>query len=604
MKETVGEIGADLPRQLREVLEGRDLHAVFQPIFGFRSRAFLGYEALVRGPEGSPLGMPEELFRAAEAEGRFLELNVACLREVLREFARRGLPGDLFLNVSPRLLVQRGFDQERAGRFLAAIGIAPARVVIELTEDYPASDFRLVRESLALYRSMGFRIAIDDLGEGFASLRLWSELRPEFVKADKHFVTGIATDPVKVQFLRSIQHIAESCGSLVIAEGVENAQDFRVVKDVGIACAQGYFIGVPEPAPALRPSEALASADADPRLPVVPMPRRRAGTQPRAREFLRSVDAVVPREPLGTLLERFAASPRLAAIPVIGSTGIVGVVSRSRLGTDGAPAPDADPARPCAEFADAAPIRVEAELELDALTAILVESDARRLADGFVIVEGSRYLGMGASQDVMRALHSAQALAARYTNPLTLLPGQVPINEHLERLLARRVPFTAWYAEVDRMRGLNDAEGFAKGDALIHDATRLLESVCEPGVDFAGHIAGTRFVLLLQSADWRARAERALAGFAPLLAAHVEPGALARGYFTAVLRDGRETLWPLPKLVLGILPVLPGVFESRHEVLATAKQASRKAQASAGAAMHVDDYHGNAYPKSLLFDER
>ena len=60
--------------------------------------------------------------------------------------------------------------------------------MIELTEDYPTFDFRLVQESLQLYRSMGFRVAIDDLGEGFASLRLWSELKPEFVKADKHFV--------------------------------------------------------------------------------------------------------------------------------------------------------------------------------------------------------------------------------------------------------------------------------------------------------------------------------------------------------------------------------------------------------------------------------
>src|SRR6185295_7225304 len=99
---------------------------------------------------------------------------------------------------------------------------------------------------------------------------------------------------------------------------------------------------------------------------------------------------------------------------------------------------------PCIEMADEAPIRVEASLDLGDLTALLVESDARRLADGFVIVAQGRYLGMGTSADVMRALQRSRVLAARYTNPLTLLPGQVPINEHLERLLSGRAPFTAW----------------------------------------------------------------------------------------------------------------------------------------------------------------
>ncbi len=313
-----------------------------------------------------------------------------------------------------------------------------------------------------LYRSLGFSVAIDDLGEGFASLRLWSELRPEYVKADKHFVTGIAGDPVKVQFLRAIQEIAESCGSLVIAEGIENAADFKVVKDIGIACGQGYFIGHPDERPATELAargaprqRGCARAGGAHAAPACG--HRAAGARLRARGR-----AGGGTQPLGALLERFAASPGLGAIPVIGAGGIEGVVSREWLDLGATCAgPVALEARPCIEVADRAPIRVEAELDLAALTAILVESDARRFADGFVIVAHGRYLGMGASRDVMRSLQSSRVLASRYTNPLTLLPGQVPINEHLERLLARHVPFTAWFIEVDQMRGLNDTAGFA-----------------------------------------------------------------------------------------------------------------------------------------------
>jgi len=592
----------DASRELHRVLEERSLATVFQPIFGFREGRIAGYEALVRGPRGSRIQTPSALFAAAAEEGLAVELNILCIQQMLRAFAASGLQGSLFLNVSPQLIVQRLHDQERAARFMESLGLVPERVVIELTEDYPTIDFAQVHESLMLYRSMGFRIAIDDLGEGFASLRLWSELRPEYVKADKHFVTGIADDPVKMQFLRAIQHIADNCGSLVIAEGIENAADFRVVKDIGIACGQGWFIGRPAEHPDGRLPEEARRANEDERVPVVPTPRLRAGTEPHAHDFVRAVEPAAPRATLASLLERFAASPDLAAIPVVGAAGVEGVVSREWIDLAAA-TPDFEAAagRACIEFADRAPIRVEADMDLGALTAILVESDARHFADGFVIVSGNRYLGMGTSRDVMRSLQSSRVLAARYTNPLTLLPGQVPINEHLERLLARQVPFTAWFVEVDQMRGLNDSGGFARGDALIHATARLLEEACEPGVDFAGHVAGGRFVILAQSEDWRARAEALLERFAPVVREHVPGEAFERGYFTVKSRDGRQSVRPLPKLIIGIVPVLPGVFESRHEVVGVAKRAAEAAKAEPRSAIHVDEQQGNAYPQSLLF---
>ncbi len=595
--------GSEAVLQLRRALEQRTLSAVFQPIFSFREGRLLGYEALVRGPHGSLIQTPGELFAAAADDGLALELNRRCIQRILRAYAASGLDGTLFVNVSPQLVVQGVHDPEAAMRFLRELGLDPGNVVIELTEDYPAIDFRLVHDSLMLYRSLGFRVAIDDLGEGFASLRLWSELRPEFVKADKHFVTGIATDPVKVQFLRAIQHIAESCGSLVIAEGIENAADFKVVKDIGIACGQGWFIGRPSEHPdGVLPEEARR-AQADPRVPVVPTPKLRAGSEPHALDFVRAVEPVAPPTPLAVVLERFRAVATLAAVPIVGAAGVEGLVSREWLArAEAAGAAAAFLAQACIELADRAPIRVEASLDLSALTAILVESDAHRFADGFVIVEGGRYLGMGNPRDVMRALQSWRVLAGRYTNPLTLLPGQVPINDHFERLLEREVPFTAWFVEIDQMRGLNDSMGFREGDALIRAFARLLEEACAPGLDFAGHVAGGRFVVLAQSEDWRNRSQWVLERFPALVEAHVPREAFERGYFVVKVRDGRQSVRPLPKLAIGILPVLPGVFQTRHEVVSAAKRAADAAKALPGNAIHVDEQHANAYPQSMLFD--
>ncbi len=230
---------------LGEVLERRAITVVFQPILALADARIVGHEALVRGPAGTWLEPPTALFAAAREAGCWERLAVLCIQETLRAFATHGSRGLLFLNMSPRLVQRPGFDPARARRFLESLALPPASVVIELTEDFPAITMRHLRESLLLYRSLGFRVALDDLGEGFSTLRLWSELRPEFVKADKHFVRGVARDPVKRQFLRSMQHIARRCGTQVIAEGVEEAEDLRAVRRLGVALAQGWLIGRP-----------------------------------------------------------------------------------------------------------------------------------------------------------------------------------------------------------------------------------------------------------------------------------------------------------------------------------------------------------------------
>jgi len=230
---------------LDDVIERRAVAVVFQPIVSLGEARVAGHEALVRGPAGSWLASPTALFAAALAAGRFERLAIVCIQETLRAWAAQGSPGLLFLNISPRLVQRPGFEPARARRFLESLGLVPSRMVIELTEDYPALEPGHLRDCLALYRGMGFRVALDDVGEGFSSLRRWSELRPEFVKADKHFVRGVARDPLKRQFLRSIQHIARRAGAQVIAEGVEAAEDLQAARRLGVAFAQGWFLGHP-----------------------------------------------------------------------------------------------------------------------------------------------------------------------------------------------------------------------------------------------------------------------------------------------------------------------------------------------------------------------
>ena len=183
----------------------------------------------------------------------------------------------------PQCLALPGLGTTATRELLRQLDVQPERIVIELTEHLPMFDFSSVRTALTSYRSLGCQVAIDDLGEGFASFRMWSELRPQYVKADMHFVQGIDHDPLKLQFLKSIQQIAQTSGSMIIAEGIETAAELEVVRDLGIPYGQGYFIARPAAQP---PRQAP-----DPVLAVL------KGLRPerRAEVFGRAVSAAAPR---------------------------------------------------------------------------------------------------------------------------------------------------------------------------------------------------------------------------------------------------------------------------------------------------------------------
>ncbi len=181
------------------------------------------------------------------------------LTHALRRFAELRLQGALFLNISPQALLDPAFRPGETLGWMRAAGLSPEQVVIELTETRPVGDYALLREATAHYRDMGFRIALDDLGEGFSNLRLWSELRPDYVKLDKYFTQGIASDAAKQQFVRSIHAIALATGTQVIAEGIESGEELATLRQLGIGMGQGYFIERPASQPSRQLSTALAT---------------------------------------------------------------------------------------------------------------------------------------------------------------------------------------------------------------------------------------------------------------------------------------------------------------------------------------------------------
>lgn len=581
----------ELRRLLVEIIETRQLVANFQPIIWLSTGKIIGYEGLIRGPSDSPLHSPTSLFKSGEKFELIQDLELLCRQVTLEAFVRQNLIGKLFLNVSPERLLDSNFRNGETLGYMRDIGLQPAQVVIELTENQRTLSYSVLCEATDYYRSLGFEIAIDDLGEGFSSLRLWSELRPEYIKLDQHFIQNIHHDPIKLQFVRSIQQIAINTDTRIIAEGIETHEEYMIVKDIGITLGQGYYIARPNPRPITTPfveSPIHLDTSHTPIYPVQSTSVRKAAT---ASKLLIHVIALSQKADNEQLYSRFAHDPELEAIPIVNEENIpIGLVNRHFFLNN-----FTQPFRrelygkkACTRFMDTAPLIVDKHTTLQALSNAVVAAGRKHLLNGFIITDEGKYLGIGTGHDLMREITQMQIMAARYSNPLTLLPGNVPIDEHIDRLLENRIAFCACYCDLDAFKPYNDIYGYHKGDEIIRMTGKLLQGICNPDRDFVGHIGGDDFILLFQSPDWQQRCLHALTRFESSIVKFFDAEHHAQGGYFSTDRKGQTVFHALVTLSIGAVWVEPDRFFSHHDISSAVGIAKKQAKCMPGNSLFIE----------------
>ncbi|MES2114985.1 MAG: GGDEF domain-containing protein [Pseudomonadota bacterium] len=574
---------------LNDIITHRQLSALFQPIVQMQTGEIIAYEGLIRGPSDSPLHAPMNLFKVARANNLTVQVEHLCRKVVLERFAELDLPGKLFLNVSPECLLQRDAPHGETLEYIQRVGIQPDRVIIELTENQPTYDYELMREAVLHYRNMGFQIAIDDLGEGFSSLRLWSELRPEFVKIDMHFIQGINNDPVKLQFVRSIQEIADKSDTLVIAEGIETQAELLVLRDLGVAYGQGYHLGRPHGQPAKAVPAEVAKALARNGVAVYPQ-RGNEKNSASILKLLNQVAAVPPAMSNNEVYELFMREPKLLIIPVVEDGQPLGLISRFDM-IDHFARPyqrELYGKKSCRIFMDSKPLIADKDTSLQDLSFTMVQADAHHLFNGFIITEHGKYLGMGTGHDLMREITQMQINAARYANPLTQLPGNVPINEHIDRLLESGTRFWVCYCDLDHFKPFNDVYGYRRGDDVIQRTGKILSEHSDPNRDFVGHIGGDDFMILFQSEDWELRCQAILAEFELSVRDYYSLEDWDRGGYLSEDRQGKKVFYSLMSLSLGAIKVEPHQYYSHHQIATAAAEAKKQAKKIHGNSLFLD----------------
>jgi EAL domain-containing protein (putative c-di-GMP-specific phosphodiesterase class I) len=231
--------------ELRQILTTEKVTTVFHPIVSLEDYGVIGYEALTRGPEGTPYQSPETLFSLARQSKLSRQLDHLCKLTAIAS-AKAKPPGTLlFVNTLPTTLDDPSFLNGAAPEMLAESGLRAADVVWELTERHPIEDYGAFGSMMKTYSGLGYQVAIDDVGTGYSSIQTISHVRPRFLKVDISLVAGIHENLLKQELVSSLLMLGRNISATVIAEGVESMDELATLKELGVTLAQGYLFGLP-----------------------------------------------------------------------------------------------------------------------------------------------------------------------------------------------------------------------------------------------------------------------------------------------------------------------------------------------------------------------
>ena len=485
---------------LEQVLNENRIRSVFQPIINLADGTVFGYEALSRGPIGTRLESADALFSAAQAVGATQRLERVCRFRSIA--AAAGIPAGcfLFLNLSPRVLEEQNAGLSR--EVIEQSRLAQERIVLEITEKQAIADFDLLKRTLLYYYRQGFKVAIDDAGAGHNSLRAVTEVRPHFIKLDMALVRDIDRDRAKNALVSAIIIFAKRIDAKVLAEGIETVDELATLIEIGVDLGQGFLLGRPssgfiEP----KPEIAAFIRERSSTLRTVPMPKRMAIST-----ITRRAPALMPTAYTSELLEIFDRNADLDSVVLTEFGAPVGLVSRTKLYE-----------RLSQQFGyslysrraarlvmDDSYLAVDAKDSIEDVARKVTHRRSTEMYDEIVVLENGVYSGVVSVRDLLHTMTEFQATMARNANPLTGLPGRIPLQQEIDRRCTSNMPFAVLHVDLLNFRAYNERYGVERGDEVIALLAETLSTVIADSADrhaTVGHLGGVNFLALCEPAN-------------------------------------------------------------------------------------------------------
>lgn len=468
------------------------LDVAFQPIVDIHSGELFGVEALLRGTDTLGFESIESFFDRLFEENILYTFDLVLREKVIKKFARIGFHSEikLFYNLDNRLFGMSDFSKGNTSRMLKRHGLDHKSMVFELSEHNEIVNIDHFTRLMSHYRSEGFCVAIDDFGIGQSGFKMLYHATPNIIKIDRFFLSDIDSDQKKKLLARNMVQLSTLMGCRVIAEGVETEAEFLVCKEIGCHLVQGYFVQRPTcdcSQLCLQYAHVNAIALLEKRIP---------GDQNIIRKRLEVLDAVSISDSMESLVEKFKLDRELSLIPIIDNQGSpVGIIHEHRLkSVIYSPFGQSLIQNSSSNFSvletylELIPI-VEVTMPLETIVELYSLSDR---APGVLVTESSKYIGYLSARVMIEAVHERNLIRARDQNPLSRLPGNFMINEHIAQAFDSKSNSAFCYFDFDHFKPYNDHYGFRNGDRVIVLFAELMHKIFLNEY-FIGHIGGDDF---------------------------------------------------------------------------------------------------------------
>lgn len=565
---------------LQQIIKDESLQIVFQPIYDVGAQQPMGYEALTRGPAGHPLQFPNVLFEVAHEFGCLSQLELLCRKLAFKRFAELQLNGKLFINVSPHTIEQKSHPHGETLNLLKRFDLKPEQLVIEVTERFEATDPSLLKDSLQHYRNMGLRIAIDDLGTGHSGLKQWAELRPDIVKIDRYFISDCHNNIVKRELLRTIFEMGKATGVSIIAEGIEHHDEFILLKNLGMQYAQGYLLARPEVTPTRQFPNQLCGYQANANSTQI---RRPDTDQFEIGKLVKPVAPVLANAKCIDVYRLFQKNDNQLCVAVVDeSDKPIGLVYRDQL----TELFSSDYGRALYSKKDIdmvmnhVMLAVEIGSPIDEISKYITDNDEFDTRPEFIVINQGQYVGLANVRSLLKKMTEEKIKHAQHANPLTMLPGNVVIQQRIDHLLNYKHPFSMAYFDLDYFKPFNDIYGYAAGDNVIKLVADILTEVCHD--QFIGHVGGDDFVVIFQSPDCEKMCVQVLDNFKNRIQFYFESEHIKHNGYSAKDRDGKLRHFPLLGISCGIIQPDVEILSTHHDVALLATEAKKQAKRASG----------------------
>ena len=460
--------------------------------------------------------------------------------------------------------------------------------MFEAAESWSESNMALYKSALINYRDQGYGIAVTNVCSGYSGINRLLEVNPQYIKIDAGIIHDIENDNMKRSFVSALAQFAGDIGIPLIAQGVESYEQLRVLVQLKIGYAQGFYFA--------RPSKKFEEITPKVRKQIIELSNEynKVSFKP---SILSTVKDICSKKP--TLLPdakvteayEVMSDPSVTEIAIVDDNGkFLGVLTRRQVlsALSGMYGYNLNYRRHVGELMDVSCLIVIEDTPVETVSKMAMSRCQPYVYDSIPVISGSsqEYRGFVSIKNLLLASVNVQVKRASDCNPLTGLPSNIVIDEYVEKLIGSSNPFAIIYFDLDNFKAYNDAYGFTNGDLMIKMVAETLTEFCCEG-DFCGHIGGDDFVVITNGDSIERFCQDVFRQFTDKSRYLYCEDDRKRGYIVSKNRSGFVEKFPLATLSAAAITNREHSFGSIKELSVVIAQTKKQAKQRSGNSLLV-----------------